>query len=255
MKSLRTFAGKLVTFGAVVLALSMVASLEAQTTKEGKAVVRAIRGSAKYSTGSGVWMPLAVGVELRAGTLIETSPGSSVDLNLDVNGPMVRVTEATVLGLDKMTFTDTGADTVIDTQLNLKAGRILGTVRKMAAASRYEVKTPNGVAGIRGTHYDISATGVITVEEGQVIFAYVNPADGSVKAFIINAGETFVPPGNVVPADPLVIDELRRIFPELLGYDVVVEPSRNPIIIFVAPENNPTSDVNPGQPVYTPPVE
>ena len=73
--------------------------------------------------------------------------------------------ENTLLGIDKLTVTQTGADVVTETQLDLKAGHIFGMVKKMSAASKYEVKIPNGVAGIRGTVYDISAEGV---DEGAV---------------------------------------------------------------------------------------
>ena len=79
---------------------------------------------------------------------------------------MVRIWENTLLGIDKLTETQTGADVVTETQLDLKAGHIFGTVKKMSAASKYEVKIPNGVAGIRGTVYDISAEGVVKVSVG-----------------------------------------------------------------------------------------
>jgi len=56
-----------------------------------------------------------------------------------------------VLSIDKLTVDQTGVDTISDTQLDLKAGSIFGTVKKLAVGSKYEVKIPNGVAGIRGT--------------------------------------------------------------------------------------------------------
>ena len=79
----------------------------------------------------------------------------------------------TLLSIDKLTSTQTGADEVTETQLDLKAGHIFGTVKKMSAGSKYEVKVPNGVAGIRGTVYDISADGVIKVLSGSCVVAVV----------------------------------------------------------------------------------
>jgi hypothetical protein len=85
------------------------------------------------------------------------------------------LTENTTLGLDKLTLTDTGADTVVEVQLNLPEGTILGNVGKLSAASKYEVKVPNGVAGVRGTRYRISSTGYTVVLDGTVVFVYVPP--------------------------------------------------------------------------------
>jgi hypothetical protein len=103
---------------------------------------------------------------------------------------LVRLWENTLLSVDKMTVTETGADVVTETQLDLKAGHIFGTVKKMSAASKYEVKIPNGVAGIRGTTYDISAEGVIKVLAGSVVLAYVGP-DGTVVTQVIGGFQQF----------------------------------------------------------------
>jgi hypothetical protein len=54
----------------------------------------------------------------------------------------------------------------------------------MSAASKYEVKLPNGVAGIRGTVYDITSEGVIQVSSGSVVIAWVG-ADGAQDGVIM----------------------------------------------------------------------
>jgi hypothetical protein len=187
------------------LAAGLVALVFAATThaamQQGQAVVRAVRGTAEYSAG-GAWAPLKVGTILYAGSTIKTGEDSQVDLFLKDNGPVVRVTANTILGVDKLTFDNTGVDTVIETQLDLKAGRIQGNVKKTSAASRYEVKTPTGVAGIRGTLYDISADGRVRVWEGSVVMVYVDPS-GAVSTHVINAGQQFVPGVGVTPlTDP-----------------------------------------------------
>jgi hypothetical protein len=88
---------------------------------------------------------------------------------------MVRVTENTTLALDKLTLTDTGADTVVEVQLNVPEGTILGNVEKLATASKYEIKVPNGVAGIRGTKFRISSSSLIVLTKGTLVFVYVPP--------------------------------------------------------------------------------
>ena len=52
--------------------------------------------------------PLKVGAVLYSGATIKTGPGSIVDLFLGNSAGVVRITENTTLGLDKLAFTDTG---------------------------------------------------------------------------------------------------------------------------------------------------
>ena len=193
----------------------MVTTVAAQTAVQSAAKVVRIKGNARFTTGNNVWQPLRVGALLRAGTVIQTaSEGSYVDLvlgNEEAAAPsaaaaaptssrsytptagdqnIVRVFENSTLAVDKLTTMDTGADTVSETQLDLQRGRIFGNVKKMSAASKYEVKLPNGVAGIRGTIYTLSAVGVVQVLVGSVVIAYVG-ADGNVVTQVVMGGQQF----------------------------------------------------------------
>src|SRR3989442_6830712 len=144
-----------------------------QAGEAGKAVVRSIRGDAQYQEAGGQWLKLKVGQVLKAGSIVRTANDSHADLFMDPNGPVVRLVENTTLGLDKLSYTSTGVDTIIETQLDLKSGRIIGIVRKMADQSKYEIKTPNGVACIRGTKYYISATSVLRVRSASMGLSYM----------------------------------------------------------------------------------
>jgi hypothetical protein len=202
------------------LALAMVSSVIAQSVTQGKATVVRIGGHARFTTGNNVWQPLHVGDIIKAGTVIQTEnkEGAFVDLVLGEGGGslgmasagggpasaavtpisyrptaeqnVVRIWQNSALGIDKLTSTDTGADIVSDTQLDLRAGRVMGTVKKMNSASKYEIKLPNGVAGIRGTFYDITADGVVRVSSGSVVLAYM-AADGTVTTKVVVAGQQF----------------------------------------------------------------
>jgi hypothetical protein len=195
---------------AACITLSMVTSLHAQTATEGTAKVVRVNGHARYTTGNNVWQPLRVGAVLKPGTVIQTAAQSYVDVVLGEGGAgaaaplmgdtmlhqpraeqnVVRVWEDSVLGIDRLSIMRTGADVVTDTQLDLRSGRIFGTVKKMSNASKYEVKIPNGIAGIRGTIYMLSADGVLTVLEGSVVIAYVGP-DGTAVTQVITGGQEF----------------------------------------------------------------
>lgn len=194
------------------VALVMVSTLVAQTTDQTSAKVVRIKGEARYSTGNNVWQPLRLGDIVRPGTLIQTASNSQINLALGGEGTtpvaqagaptsmlsyrasaeqnIMRLWDNTLVGIDRLTETHTGADVVTETQLDLKAGRITGTVKKMSAASKYEIKIPNGVAGIRGTVYDITADGVIKILSGSAVMAYPGP-DGSPATQVIMGMQQF----------------------------------------------------------------
>jgi len=216
-----------------------------QAGEAGKAVVRSIRGSAQYAAEGGLWLPLKVGQVLNPGSTVRTANDSQVDLFMDQNGPIVRLVENTTLGIDKLNFEATGIDTIIETQLDLKSGRIVGIVTKMAATSKYEIKTPNGVAGIRGTEFDISATSVVRVVSGSLVVVYVK-SDGTVVTRVVNAGEMFVPAeGEVKPMPP---DQRAQVVPEINdvrsgGAPVAELKVAEPIRIFVSPLTGENSSI------------
>lgn len=215
--------------GFVAMAFLLVAAVTATASLEdfSKAKVVRIKGSARFTTGTGVWQPLKVGDILNSGTVIQTAADSRVDLVLGdpravandsrvglpfasatpsggglggasrVDRNFLRLMENTVLSVDKLTATDTGADIVTDTQLDLRAGRIFGTVKKLSAGSRYEVKIPNGVAGVRGTIYLLSAMGDCMVWEGAMAEALMN-ASGELIKRVIEAKHKYDPRRDVL---------------------------------------------------------
>ncbi len=205
------------------IALAMVSSVTAQTVAERSASVVRIKGHARYASGPKSGQPIAVGAALKAGDSIQTAADSYVDLILGEEnltpvrpamGPsasyqpkteqdVIRVYADSVLSFDKLSLMKTGADEVTDTQLDLRAGKIFGSVKKMSTASRYEIKIPNGVAGIRGTSFTITASGVLQVNSGSVVVSWTG-ADGKPMTQVVNAGYQFdlrtlmlstIPPG------------------------------------------------------------
>jgi len=254
MKETRSTLNSLIACG---IALAMVSTLAAQSVTEGAAKVIRLKGDARYKIGSGEWLPLKVGDTVRPGTLIQTAGGSRVDLALgegsapatpSTPSPMmsyqpaaeqnaVRLWENTLMGVDRLTATKTGADVVTDTQLDLKAGHITGSVKKMSAASKYEVKLPNGVAGIRGTLYDITAEGLIKVLTGSVVLAYVGP-NGQVVTQLINGMQQFdARTGVLSPLPGGTASELETILRQL-RFQFAAGPvpvSRDKTLIYISP--------------------
>jgi len=211
---------KVLHFFTGIVALVLTASTTTVSAQGQAAKVTHITGSARYSAGSGgSWQTLNEGDTLKPGAVVQTASSSSVDIIFVVGdeaeapaGPkappfaqthvvppfdsggsgvnevqqnFVRLRENTVLAIDKLTFEQTGEDVVSETQLDLRAGGIFGNVKKLSAASKYEIKTPNGVAGIRGTVFDLNASGILTVFLGSIVHSYYDTS-GQLVTKVVN---------------------------------------------------------------------
>jgi hypothetical protein len=235
--------GRFVGTWAALFAASLVLSSQAQT-QDGCAEVKAIKGSADFSEGGGTWSKLRVGKLLYANAVIRTADGSEVDLSVKKNGP-VRLMPNTTLGLTKLLLEDTGAETVIDTQLDLKAGRVLGEVAKMAISSRYEVKTSTSVVGIRGTgegtKYDISANGKVVMLEGWAMVVFAD-SSGKTTTHRVDASRTF-DPATQTPRDATdqEVKDVKDNLPP--AYPAVTIPQPQYVQPFVSPIS-PSDSVN-----------
>jgi len=247
---------------ATVLAFCSAALAE---TKNLTAKVTRIKGAARYSTDGTTWKALRVGQSIPAGTVIQTAANSMVDLVLGpedtirlapqvtenltvlppaevifqpITGPdTVRLYSDTTLAIDRLTSTTTGIDEVRETMLDLRAGAIFGKVKRMSAASRYEVKIPNGVAGIRGTVYHINAQGVVSVLVGTVVVSVVGQ-DGRVITQVISAGYQYdVRTGQLTPLPDSLTQEMASAM-QTVGTGEMAPPTvytQDQTTIFVSP--------------------
>src|ERR1041385_661501 len=186
---------KVVACSAALATVLMICSAQAAS---GRAVVRTVNGTASYAEQGGELKPLKAGQALAPGATTKTGVDGAVNLFLGDNGPDVHLFDSTTLGLDRLNVERTGTESVIETQLNLTAGTIQGYVRKLSAASKYEVKTPNAVVGVRSTptRYQISANGVVHVKEGSVVVVYINPSTQQMSTYTVAPNQSFVPPVN-----------------------------------------------------------
>ncbi len=248
MKSFRTHLAALVCSAIVSLALTS----DAQDAKQGYVTVVRVEGQVSYSLGPNQpQYPLVAGKYLAPGSIIYTQDKSLADIVLGksvdfpqakwspdritpapdfavrgyvsykpaVNQNSVRISPNSVLAIDKLMVTDTGADTVSDTELDLKQGKIFASVRKLSGASQYIVKLPNGVAGVRGTLFSIGADGACSCFEsagGGVILAWDQGGSLGATTVVIPAGSGFNPSGGAVfTLPPAVLQELNDVFKSL----------------------------------------
>jgi hypothetical protein len=159
----------------------------------GRAEVRALHGQATFTIQGGPTRPLTINTILLSGTVIKTGPDSTVDLFLGQAVGTVRISENSTLALDKLAFTDTGADTAVDVQLHLPDGEMYFNVNKLSRASRYEIKLPTGVAGIRGTKGSFcfrqagrTTRPPVVLLEGKIVFVHV-PGAGAIQSYVMSA--------------------------------------------------------------------
>jgi FecR protein len=203
------------------------ASAQTSATKTGYVTVVRVVGEARYSIGDNQWHPLIVGQTLQAGSILQTADNSTVDLVLGEKIPhqidptpdkiglapdpnirgmnsykaaaqqnVIKMQPDTVLAVDKLTIADTGVDAVSDTELDLRQGTIFGNVKKLSSSSQYLIKVPNGIAGVRGTTFIISAGGDITVIHGSMVLSTVGP-HGPVTV-VLGPGDQYDPKTGLV---------------------------------------------------------
>jgi hypothetical protein len=187
-----------------------------------------VDGSAQYSTDGHTWQTLHEGDVLNSGSVIRTAERSVVDVMLgepgsageSFQGPnlmlepgggaalpgagggasgggaeeqkanIVRIFQSTVLAVDKLTMDRTGVDEVSETQLDLRAGQIMMNVKKLSKDSRFEIKVPNGVAGIKGSGGALSSTCNAAWLVGLLQIEHVK-ADGTLASATCGPGQKF----------------------------------------------------------------
>jgi len=216
MKQYLRFLPGLLAGGAVALAISASAAT-------GNARVDAVRaGNVKYSTDGVSWMDAKAGAVLNPGTTIKTDSLGVADLYLGKNGPNVRVTPDSEMTLKTLDIESGAGETIITTELGLKMGKIQGWVRKLSAASRYEVITPVGTVGIRGGKYQVSARGEVSIEDGEGFVRYTAPGATAPTEQQIRAGYSFEPSlnnnrGGLIETLPSVTEEITVAVSEFSG--------------------------------------
>jgi hypothetical protein len=223
--------------GGFVLSLAVGAHAQS-TTKQGYATIVRMEGEARYSAGDNVWHPLTVGQTLGPGNVIQSAPNARVDIVLGDRIPqriattpdkvapavdakvrdmisyqakaeqnVIRMEGNTILAIDKLQIGNTGVDAVSDTELDLRQGTIFGSVKKLSAESKYLIKTPNSIAGVRGTTFTMSANGDLTVISGSMVVSHTGP-NGQVTTVVLGPGEQYDP--NTGQTTQLTPQELRQ---------------------------------------------
>ena len=145
----------------------------------------------------GKWLPLQTGEMLKTGAVVKTGAKSQADLFLGINGSMLRLAANTELKFTRLAIEQSPIEPIAQTEMELISGRVIGNVRKLPMGSSYVIKTPMGVADVKGTVYDINADGELIVLSGKV--KYTDRANG--KEVLIASGGKYVGGREVKAAD------------------------------------------------------
>lgn len=171
----------------ILVALSLLTT--ARLLAEGsafQAAVTGVLGRAQYSRANGPFTPLGPGMSVRTGDVVQTANDSAVDLDFGNPVGLVRLTENSVLVLEKVTNTDTNQNQGVEVKLNLNGGEIVGLAKKVPEESRFEIKTPVGLNRIVEGRYRVDSRGYFVLIEGKALIAFV-PATGEPQAHTLTA--------------------------------------------------------------------
>src|SRR5215471_19672128 len=107
--------GVLCLFSALV-AVSLISS-HAQV-QSGQVLIKAVSGETSYWLDD-KWQPLKENMVLKGGTSLKTGPESTIDLILQYNGTVLRLTPDSLLSLDKLNKEAAGEEVITETSLKL----------------------------------------------------------------------------------------------------------------------------------------
>src|SRR4051812_23835719 len=153
------------SFGAMLAFLLMVASVRGETAS---IQIKSVQGRVLYSIDHQTWLSAEPELVLAPGSVLKTVDNSSADLILKDSSTVLRMTPGTVLEMKRLDKTVAGEQVITETGLVLKSGSIVGSQRKLARPSHFDIALPDGVATIRGTEYVIRADGAVSVVSGAV---------------------------------------------------------------------------------------
>lgn len=192
-----------------VAALALLPTLAFAALQNGKVQVGLVQGTATLFDPAAKQSSLASGLVFEQGYRVETSAKSTAELILS-NGSTLIVNPDSLV--EVRTFRQVISEMIVAgeyqklekepspsvTEIVVTRGKVIGEVRKLNPQSSYTIKTPVGVARIRGTIYTVeyASTGR---GAGKLVVGCVK---GSVEAtvYAANSGPVSVEPGKQISA-------------------------------------------------------
>lgn len=134
---------------------------------ENKAYVSYLEGTVSKSRNGKDWKPVVKGDALSSGDSVKTDAKSKMELTLP-DGSKVRFSENTSLKVESLFLKEEERNFGI----RVLFGKVWSKAAKFKKVSKFEIKTANAVAGVKGTTYRIDAnednSSMVRVYEGEV---------------------------------------------------------------------------------------
>jgi hypothetical protein len=187
------------------------------------------------ATKAGETIPVQNGTELSQGYVINTGKNSSVVLVFS-NGATLNLAQDSTLAIDEFTqdpFAEelevsklTAEPSVSKTKLNLSRGELVGNVKKLNydAGSSFDIQTPVGAAGIRGTTFRL----VFRPDGTGKAFFSLTTVEGNV---VLSSGTVNLPGETSVPDNKEVEVVIDITVDETTGEISIVVGSAPPVVV------------------------
>lgn len=191
-----------------------------ETSDFPQAIVLSVHGACDFSEDGRTFTPLKSGHVFQQGAVVRTGPEARTDLFFRRIGTTVRLQPGTEVKLEKMARHLKDGVPVMETLLDLRAGRIFTVVRSLVPGSTFEIRNAAGRSVVEGGggkgRYIITADGTHVTDKNSVVPLKVI---GETGVTIITPGMKFtgkegkmfaVAPPEVV-ATLLIFDELDSV--------------------------------------------
>jgi hypothetical protein len=145
-------------------------------------LINSTRGQASYCADGVHWYPLGPDVILGKGAILRTGGSSTADLVLKSSGTALRMTPNTLLEVTRLEKEVAGEELITWTALDLRAGGVIASQRKLDRLSEFQINTAAGPVAIGGAQYLVQADGTVRCFAGRLSVNAENAAPINVPA-------------------------------------------------------------------------
>lgn len=137
-------------------------------SQDAELLVQSVHGQGSYCADKVNWLALAPNVVLKQGAILRTEGNSTADVIIKSSGTALRLNPSTLLEVTRLEKEVAGEEVVTRTALELRAGALIGSQRKLENPSTFQIQTLAGTVAIRGTKYLVKADGTVRCFTGSI---------------------------------------------------------------------------------------
>jgi len=207
-----------------------------------------VKGDVDSSLDKGTtWTHVKRGAEVASGSLLKTGEGSRAELTFS-DGSVVRVGPASQLKVEGAAFD--GKSKEVKVEATLVAGSAWAKVAKLVGDdSKFQVKTANAVAGVRGTVFRVN----VDRDEATVVKVYNGAV--AVAAPLIASEQVVADNGSPIRSDrkeikPPLVEVTPKEFEQIIGKMMQIRIAKDQSVQSAAPVPFSTEEDTKGEPEW-----